>query len=97
MKNKNNKRILGFGRFAGIVGTYNSFLSYGLKSGKYNLKAAHKCEGRTEVEKELKKIKLQDEKIILTGNGRVANGALEAPMGANASPGNNTKMASNPV
>ena len=49
----------------------------GLKSGKYTLKAAHKCSGRKEVEQELKKLQLNNEKILLTGKGRVANGVLE--------------------
>ena len=83
LKGSDNKRLLGFGRYAGIVGTYNSFLTYGLKSGKYNLKAAHKCECRKEVDLELENIKLSNEKIILTGKGRVANGSLEILNSAN--------------
>ena len=51
--------------------------------GKYNLKAAHKCEGRKEVDLELENIKLSNEKIILTGKGRVSNGALEILTSAN--------------
>ena len=39
LKDSNNKRLLGFGRYAGIVGIYNGLLTYGLKSGQYNLKA----------------------------------------------------------
>ena len=77
LRNKQGKRLLGFGRYAGIVGAYNGFLTYGLKSGKYNLKEAHKCEDRIEMESELSKIKLSNEKIIVTGNGRVGNGIME--------------------
>ena len=39
VKNKQGKRLLGFGRYAGIIGAYNAFLTYGLKSEKYNLKS----------------------------------------------------------
>ena len=53
------------------------FLTYGLKSGQYNLKAANLCDGRKEVESELLKLKLKKEKILLTGNGRVMNGVIE--------------------
>ena len=67
LKDKDNKRLLGFGRYAGIVGAYNGLLTYGLKSGNYQLKAANKCSGRKEVESELKKINLDKEKILLTG------------------------------
>jgi len=77
LKNKQGKRLLGFGRYAGIVGTYNGFLAYGLKSEKYNLKAAHNCEDRIEMEFEMSKIKLSNEKIIVTGNGRVGHGIME--------------------
>ncbi|HRR23555.1 MAG TPA: alanine dehydrogenase, partial [Bacteroidia bacterium] len=34
-------RIIGFGRYAGIVGAYNGIMAYGLKYGLFNLKAAH--------------------------------------------------------
>ena len=77
LKNKKGERLLGFGRYAGIVGAYNGFLTYGLKSGKYNLKEAHNCEDRIEMESEMSKIKLSNEKIIVTGNGRVGNGIME--------------------
>ena len=77
LKNKNGNRLLGFGRYAGIVGAYNAFLAYGLKSGKYNLKAAHNCEDRVEMEDEMSKIDLLNEKIIVTGNGRVGSGVME--------------------
>jgi len=77
LRNEHGKRLLGFGRYAGIVGAYNGFLTYGLKSEKYNLKAAHNCEDRIEMESEMSKIKLSNEKIIVTGNGRVGNGVME--------------------
>jgi saccharopine dehydrogenase (NAD+, L-lysine-forming) len=77
LRNKQGNRLLGFGRYAGIVGAYNGFLTYGLKSGKYNLKAAHNCEDRIEMESEMSKIRLSNEKFIVTGNGRVGNGIME--------------------
>ena len=77
IKNTNGKRLLGFGRYAGIIGAYNGLLTYGLKSEKYKLKAAHLCENREEIERELQKLNLSNKKIILTGNGRVGQGALE--------------------
>ena len=83
LKDKRGKRLLGFGRYAGIVGAYNGFLTYGLKSGKYNLKAAHSCRDRIEMEAQISKIKLSNEKIVVTGNGRVGNGVLEIIMKSN--------------
>ena len=78
LKDKFNKRVLGFGRYAGIVGCYNGFLTYGLKHSLYSLKAANQCADRKEVEEELKKVNLpSDTKIVLTGYGRVGHGARE--------------------
>ena len=78
LKDTSNKRILGFGRYAGIVGCYNGFLTFGLKHGLYELKPAHQCRDRKEVEEELKKVQLpKNAKIVLTGFGRVGHGARE--------------------
>jgi alanine dehydrogenase len=78
LKNKKESRIIGFGRYAGIVGCYNAFLTYGLKHSLYHLKPAHQCEDRKEMEGELSKVKLLKEtKIVITGFGRVGHGALE--------------------
>ena len=78
LKNTSNKRVLGFGRYAGIVGCYNGFLTFGLKHGSYNLKPANQCRDRKEVEEELKKVQLpKNAKVVLTGFGRVGHGARE--------------------
>ena len=78
LKDKTNKRIIGFGRYAGIVGCYNGFRTYGLKHGLYTLKPANLCADRKEVEQELQKVVLpKDAKIVLTGFGRVGHGARE--------------------
>ncbi len=78
LKNKSNRRIIGFGRYAGIVGCYNGFLTYGLKHNLYTLKPANECVNRKEVEEELKKVVLpKNTKIVLTGFGRVGHGARE--------------------
>ncbi|MDB9932039.1 NAD(P)-dependent oxidoreductase [Flavobacteriales bacterium] len=73
-----NGRILGFGRYAGIVGAYNAFLAFGVKSGDYSLKPANECHHYKELKEELKKVKLpNDYKIIISGDGRVGKGAEE--------------------
>lgn len=78
LTNESDNRIIGFGRYAGIVGCYNGFRTYGLKHSLYSLKPAHQCADRKEMESELSKIRLlKDTKIVLTGFGRVGHGALE--------------------
>lgn len=71
------KRLIGFGRYAGIVGAYNGVLAIGKRYGLFDIKAANQCEDRDELERELDKVKLPNIKIALTGRGRVANGAME--------------------
>lgn len=71
-------RIIGFGRYAGIVGTYNAFRLYGERSKLFKLKPAHECYNRKEIEEELKKVILPETyKIVVTGAGRVGSGCLE--------------------
>ena len=71
------KRILGFGRFAGIVGAHNGLRDYGIKTATYDLTPAHDCKDYTELKEAYKKNKLPAIKIVVTGGGRVAKGALE--------------------
>ena len=77
LKNNDGIRILGFGRYAGIIGAYNGLLTYGLKKQLYTLKPAYKCHDRKEMDNELNNIKLTKEKILVTGKGRVGSGILE--------------------
>lgn len=77
LKGKTGTRLLGFGRYAGVVGCYNGFLAYGMRTKRFTLKAANLCKDRRELESELKKINLPNIKIIVSGNGKVGKGALE--------------------
>jgi saccharopine dehydrogenase (NAD+, L-lysine forming) len=78
LTNNKDVRLIGFGKYAGIVGCYNTFYAYGKKSGAYDLKRAYQCFDRKEMEAELPKIQLPNHyKIVITGGGRVAHGTLE--------------------
>lgn len=77
LTDQNGFRIIGFGRFAGLVGAYNGFRAFGLRNKLFNLKPAHECFDLEEMLKLLENIKLPPVKIAVTGNGRVANGVLE--------------------
>lgn len=77
LKDKKGIRLLGFGYYAGIVGAYNGLRAYGIKNSLFELKPAHLCKDKASVELELKGIKLPNIKILITGGGRVAHGALE--------------------
>ena len=70
-------RILGFGVWAGIVGTYNGLLTWGKKYGSFELKPAHECANYAELIQELKKVAMPPIKVVYTGGGRVAAGIRE--------------------
>ncbi len=70
-------RLVAFGRYAGIVGAYNGFRAYGLKYGTFTLPKAETVKDQEALIAELKKIQLPNIKILLTGKGRVGNGAKE--------------------
>ncbi len=77
LKGSNGQRVVAFGRWAGLVGAYNSLWTYGIKSGLYTLKRAHACFDVGELMEELTKVELPPIKIVITGDGKVAEGVLE--------------------
>lgn len=81
LTDKNRKRIIAFGRWAGIVGAYNGIWTYGKRYNLFDLRRAHECFDIEDLKSEFSKVKLPPIKIILTGGGRVAKGAMEVLMG----------------
>lgn len=75
--NKQEQRVVAFGRYAGIVGAYNGFRAYGLKFDLFNLPKASGLPDQTALITELKKLSLPNIKVLLTGRGRVGNGSRE--------------------
>lgn len=75
--NPKGQRLVAFGRYAGIVGAYNGFRTYGLKFGLFQLPKAEMLKDQQALISELKKLSLPNIKILLTGRGRVGNGAKE--------------------
>lgn len=75
---KEGGRLVGFGRYAGIVGAYNGFRVYGLRENAFTLPKVKNLVDYNAVKEELNAVKLpSDFKILLTGAGKVANGAKE--------------------
>ncbi len=72
-----NSRIIAFGRWAGIVGCYNAFKAFGERFELFKLESAHILKDREKVHEELDRISLPPMKILVTGDGRASNGALE--------------------
>lgn len=80
----NNNRILGFGRFAGLVGAYNGLWAWGQRTGGYELMRAYVCRGLEEMNAQISAIDtpLLPTRVLLTGRGRVGHGAIETLLNA---------------
>ncbi len=70
-------RLIGFGRYAGIVGAYNGFRAWGLAYDSFNLPKAETLDDQKELETQLSTLSLPALKIVLTGKGKVGSGAKE--------------------
>ncbi len=75
--NQKGFRLIGFGRYAGLVGAYNGFRALGLRDNLFNLPKVETLADLDAVKAELDKIKLPNIKILLSGTGKVAHGAKE--------------------
>jgi len=77
LKDHDGNRVIAFGRFAGIVGAYNTFKLLGKKYHLYDLKPAYECFDMANLKAQLQKIQVPPLKYVVTGAGRVGKGVLE--------------------
>ncbi len=73
----NGNRLIGFGRYAGLVGAYNGFRALGLRDGLFQLPKVENLADLDALKEELNKIKIPNLRICLSGLGKVAKGAKE--------------------
>jgi alanine dehydrogenase len=72
------QRVLAFGKWAGVVGAYNAVRAWQATHGGPALKPAHECHDRIGMDRELAAFPIpKDLRIVITGTGRVAHGAME--------------------
>lgn len=72
-----NRRLIGFGKYAGLVGTYNAIRAFGIKFELFKLPKAETLSGKEALIAQLKRIVLPPLKFVITGTGKVGNGAKE--------------------
>ena len=77
IRDKNSKRYLGFGRFAGIVGCYNTLNLCLENLKKQPLARAYRINSYERLISNLKNLYFPYMKILVTGDGRVAKGVIE--------------------
>ncbi|WP_405210829.1 NAD(P)-dependent oxidoreductase [Dokdonia sp. Asnod2-E02] len=73
----NGARLIGFGRYAGLVGAYNGFRLLGQRDNLFELPKVENLADLNAVKAELDKISVPAIKICLSGSGKVARGAKE--------------------
>ena len=98
LKRPGGQRIIGFGRYAGIVGTYNAFRTFGAHHGNYDHPRHRRATARRwkATSPSQPRSHHQDR---LTGHGRVGNGAreiLEASASARCTPWTTSAKTSRP-
>ncbi|SHH05022.1 Alanine dehydrogenase [Flavobacterium fluvii] len=72
-----NHRLIGFGNYAGIVGTYNSIRAFGIKFELFKLPKAETLSGKEALIAHLKRLVLPPLKFVVTGTGNVGSGVKE--------------------
>ena len=77
IRNSAGARYLGFGRFSGIVGCYNSLALYENFLNNLKLPRAFEINNYTLLKNTLTNQKFSKIKILITGDGRVSKGVLE--------------------
>ncbi len=77
LRDTQGNRLVAFGRFAGIVGAFNGLWAYGKRFNLFSLRRAYECFDINDLKLELRHVVLPPIKIVLTGAGRVAKGAME--------------------
>lgn len=71
----NDKRVIAFGKFAGMVGAHNAMYTYGKQTAKYDLPRMKDLDDYESAKKIYSTLTLPNARIVLTGTGRVSNGA----------------------
>lgn len=72
-----HNRVIAFGHFAGLVGAHNGLLTWGKRTGQLSLKRVKDYKDYAALKEDYKQITIPPLKIVLTGGGRVAQGAKE--------------------
>ncbi|KFF05366.1 NAD(P)-dependent oxidoreductase [Flavobacterium reichenbachii] len=73
----NDRRLIGFGKYAGMVGVYNGIRAFGIKFELFKLPKAETLDGKDDLIKHLKRITMPALKFVVTGTGKVGSGVKE--------------------
>lgn len=77
LTDENRKRLIAFGRFAGMVGAHNALWTYSKRTGTFELPRMKDYHDYAAAKADYKRLALPNLKIVLTGTGRVGRGAAD--------------------
>ncbi len=77
LTDERGRRLIAFGRFAGMVGAHNAIWTYGRRTGAYALPRMKDFRDYAAARRAYQRLQLPPLKIIVTGTGRVGSGAAE--------------------
>ncbi len=77
LTNEYGLRLIAFGRYAGMVGAHNGMLAYGARTGAYSLTRMKDLHDYAHARNLYQTIQLPPVRVVVTGTGRVASGAVE--------------------
>ena len=77
LTDKNGLRIIGFGRWAGLVGAYNGIRAWLIRHNMPEILPPQECKGLKSMMDQASSSKLPPVRIAITGDGRVARGSEE--------------------
>ncbi len=71
------RRLIAFGKFAGMVGAHNALWTWGRRTGEFQLPRMKDCFDYEAAKDHYFQVKWPPVKIVVTGSGRVGTGAIE--------------------
>ncbi|MBT8220870.1 MAG: NAD(P)-dependent oxidoreductase [Bacteroidia bacterium] len=77
LTNEAGQRVIAFGRFAGMVGAHNALYTYGQRTSLFHLDRMTAFDVYNDAVQQYRIINFPNIKVVVTGMGRVANGACE--------------------
>ena len=77
LRDRDNLPVATFGYWGGVIGAYNGLRALGNRTKRFYLKPAHEFQNMEAMYEHLQKIQPNPGKIVITGGGRAAKGALQ--------------------
>lgn len=77
LTDEKHERLIAFGKFAGIVGAHNGLMTWANRTGDFQLQQMHTYKTFAAAKAVYPTIKFPALRVVVTGTGRVAGGAVE--------------------